>query len=83
MEDKQFSQININMLGEQLKLRVDDGGEHALKVSARMRAEVNKLMVSYPSMSTKQLAVFAAFNITEQLVDAEDQLNTLKELLDK
>jgi cell division protein ZapA len=67
--------IRVTILGREYPLRVEDE-ERALKVVAYVDSLLNELIEKNPGTPTSTIAVIAALNIAEQLLDLKERIKT-------
>ncbi|MFH1057917.1 MAG: cell division protein ZapA [Pseudomonadota bacterium] len=69
--------VKINILGNEYVLRSEGGEGQLRRVAAHLNARLNEVLTTTNTSSTLAATVLAALNITNELLQLQDQQETL------
>lgn len=75
--------IRIELMGERFSLKGTADKEAVLKTADYLNREIEAINRRYPGLTPKQMALLAAFNITDELLRIQKEYQELTGLLDR
>ena len=75
--------IQIEILGETFTVKGDAQREEVKKTGDYLQEQIELLKIRYPSLTAKNLAILAAFNLADELLRVRRDYEALVSLLDK
>lgn len=71
--------VRVEILGNEYVLHSDAGEERVRQVAAFLNSKLNEVLSTTNTSSTLATAVLAALNITNELLQLQDQQNNLQQ----